>query len=222
MARLTSGGVSIRPYLLHALVELALMNIFMTACAIQVFPVIDEILGLELIRLFVAIDARYGDMPASEHESGLLVLGQGKGRGLVSLQIVAFVASVQIRGRGKLTGMAILMAISAEIKLHPVQRVLALRNVTLCALHSGVPTLKRVFGGSVLLHSEKGGLPALHIVAGGTLARVCALRELSVVCVFMAIRTLCKCNLLLEIAVSGVALFALYLRVFALEGILGL
>ena len=197
------------------------MDIFVTIGATEALPVIDEVLWLELIRLLVTIGARNRDVPTRQHESSLLVFGQRKGRGLVSFQVVALVAGIQVRGRGKLTGMAVLVAIRAEVKFHPVQRVFALRNVALCAFHTCVPALQRILRRGVLLNREKGWLPPFHVMAGGTLAGIGTLGELAVVGVLVAIRTLRERDCLLEVAI-GMALPAADLRMLAFERVLRL
>lgn len=221
MAGLATGRLPVRPNLLNAVVELALVDIFMTAGAIQVLPVINEIFRLELRRFLVAIGARHREVPTGQRKMSLLMLGECKGGRLVSLQVVAFIAGIEIWGGGKLTGMAVLVAIGAEGKLHPVESVFALGNVALGAFHLGVTALQRVLGGSVLLDREKGRLPALHVMARGALAFVRALGELPVVSVLVAIRTFRERDRLFEVAI-GVALAATDLRVFALKGILRL
>jgi len=95
--------VSVSPHLLHALVELAFVDIFVATVAVQHLPTIDEILGLELGRFFVAVCARHRHMAARQYKPGLLVLGQGEGGRRVPLQVVALVAGVEIRRRGKLS-----------------------------------------------------------------------------------------------------------------------
>ena len=68
----------------------------------------------------MAVGAGHRDVPACQREPGLLVFGQGEGGRLVSVQIMAAVASIEIWGSGKLTGMAVFVAIGAEVELYPV------------------------------------------------------------------------------------------------------
>lgn len=73
------------------------MRIGVATCAIQTAPVVNHgRLGLELRRLLVAIGARHGNVPASQHEAGLLMFGQTECGWLVSLQIVAAIASIEV------------------------------------------------------------------------------------------------------------------------------
>jgi hypothetical protein len=73
----------------------------------------------------------------------------------------------------------------------------------------------------VILHGEKGRLPALHVMTGRALAAILTLEELPIMSILVAIRALLERDLLLEIAV-GVALSTFDGSVLALEGILGL
>jgi hypothetical protein len=132
---------------------------------------------------------------------------------------VAAVARVEIGRFGKLSGMAIFMAIRAQIKLNPVRRVLTLGNVALSALNSCVPTLKRVLGRGVLFYREKRRFPPLHVMAGSTLTAIRALRELSLMRILMTVRALLERNGLFEIPVS-MTLFALDRGVLAFQWIL--
>lgn len=118
MAGFAARGRSIRTHLLHALLELPLVRIGVATDAVQIVPVIDHgRLGLELCRLLVAIRARHGDVATGEHEACLLVLGQAKRRWLVSLQIVAAIAGIEVRRRCELPGMSIGVAVGAALEL---------------------------------------------------------------------------------------------------------
>ena len=118
MAGLATGGSFVGAELLHALLELAFMRIVVATGTVQVLPAIDSgWFGLELGGFLVALGACYGDVAASQDKAGLLVLCQAKGRRLVSRQIVALVAGVEIRSGGKLVGVSIGMAIGAAGKL---------------------------------------------------------------------------------------------------------
>jgi len=220
MAGLATQRTSVSTDLLHTLVELSLVYIVMTTGAGEVLPVIDHVwLRLKLGRLLVAVGARYGDMSAGQYKVRLLVLRKGEGRRLVSLQVVAAIARVEIGRRCKLSRMPVFMAVRAQIKLYPVQRVFALGHMALSALKSSVPALKRILGRGVLLNSEKRRLPALYVVTRRTLAAIRALRELSLVSIFVTVRALLEGDGLLEIPIR-VALFAFDRGVFAFQRIL--
>lgn len=80
MAGLATDGSFVSAELLHALLELAFMRIVVATGTVQVLPAIDSgWFGLELGGFLVALGARHGDVPASQHKAGLLVLGQTKG-----------------------------------------------------------------------------------------------------------------------------------------------
>ena len=80
VACLAAEGGSIGCWLEHGLAELTLVDIFVTTGTSQVFPVINNVgLGLEVGRFLVAIGASYGDMPARQHKTGLLMFGEGEG-----------------------------------------------------------------------------------------------------------------------------------------------
>ena len=141
--------------LLHALFELALVRIGVTAGTVQVFPVIDRRrLGLEFRRLFVAIRAGSRHVTSGENEARLLVLGDAERGGLVALESVAAIAGVEIGRGNELSGMPVSMAIRAVLEFHLEQRLFALGNMTLGTLDSRVASLQRVGAGRVFFHRE--------------------------------------------------------------------
>ena len=68
---------------------------------------------------------------------------------------MTLVAGVEIRGRNKLAGMTVGMAIGADVELDPIQSVFALGNMALLAFQAGVPALQGVIGRSVIFHGEQ-------------------------------------------------------------------
>src|SRR5215831_21121288 len=132
---------------------------------------------------------------------------------------MAAVARVEIRGCGKLSGMPVLVAIRAHIKLQPIQRVLALGYMALSTLKSCVAGLERILGRGVFLDGEKRRFPALDVMAGRTLAAIWALRELSLMLIFVAVRALLKRNGLFKVPVC-VTLSAFDGRVLSFQRIL--
>ena len=129
---------------------------------------------------------------------------------------MALVAGVEIGGGGKLTGVTVGMTIGAAVELDLIPGVLALRDVALDAFQPRVTALQRVSRRSVVFHGEKGGLPALYVMAGSALAAVLTLGELPVMSVLVAIRALLERDGLLEISV-GMALCAIDGSVLALK-----
>ena len=90
----------------------------MATGAVQILPVIDHgRLRLELRRFLVAVGAGHGHVPARQHEVRLLVLGQAECGRLVSLKIVAAIAGVEVRSRGKLPRMLVGVAVGAALEL---------------------------------------------------------------------------------------------------------
>jgi hypothetical protein len=203
--------------LLYALFELSLVDIFVAIGAVKIFPVIDGgRLWLEFFRFFVAVGAWNGNVAAGQCEMGLLMLRERKGRRLVSVEIVAAVASIEVGCRRKLAGVPIAVAIGALFKLHLIESVFALGDVALCAFHMRVTALKWILCRSVFLHRESRRLPALDRVAGGTFAGIGTLGELAVMGVLVAIGTFGERDLFFKVSV-GVALATLDFRVLSLE-----
>src|SRR5579864_962122 len=169
----------------------------------------------------MAVGAGHGDVPAGQRELRFLVLRMREGRRLVSIQSVALIAGVEVRCGDKLSGVLILVARSALVKLDFEQRVLAFGDVTLVAVHAGMSALQRIGAGGMVFHRVRRRLPALHGVAWEALATAVAFGKLSVVRIgLVAVRALAENQRLLEVPV-GVALFATDSRVFAFQRVLG-
>lgn len=131
----------------------------------EILPVIDHgWFWFELCGLFVAVTARNRDVPASEDEVGLFVAGQREGRGLVTFEVVALAASVEIRCRRKLPGMLIIVAVGAVLEFDFEESVFPLGNVTLRALQLGMSSLQRIGGGRMVLHRELRWFPSIDAV----------------------------------------------------------
>jgi hypothetical protein len=160
-------------------------------------------------------------MPAGQLKARLLMFRQGEGCRAIALEIVALLASVQVRSPGKLSLMLILVTVHALGELDAIESVLPFRNMALRALHRGVFQDQRVGGGSVFLHSEGGGLESLYVVTGGALALVRPLDELPGVLVLVAVETVLERQRPLEVA-AGMATQAVHRLVFPFQWILGL
>lgn len=80
-------------------------------------------------------------MAARQHETSLLVPDQSECRRLVSLEIVAAVAGVEVGSIGELPGMLVDMTIGAALEFHFEQRVFAFWDVTLHAFQPRVSAL---------------------------------------------------------------------------------
>src|SRR5207302_9076203 len=104
---------------LHAVLELAFVRVGMATGAVQILPVIENRrLRLEFRRHFVAVGTRDRDVPSGEQEMSLLVLGKGEGGRLIGLKIVTTIAGIEVRCGGKLSLMAVAVAIGTALELH--------------------------------------------------------------------------------------------------------
>jgi len=136
---------SARPHLQHALLKLALVRVSVATGAGQILPVIDGgRFWFELCRLLVTVAARNRDVSIGEHKVGFLVTSQRERRGLVGFQIVAALASIEIRRSRELPSMLIAVAVGAVLEFDLEQCVFAPGNVALRALQPGMPTLQRI------------------------------------------------------------------------------
>lgn len=145
MTRFATSHASVLASLLHPLLELTRVRIGVAAGAAQVLPVINNgRLGMKLGRLLVTVGTWHRHVPARKHKMCLLVLGQAKRGGFVSLKIVAAVAGIEVRRGGKLFRVTVAVAIGATLELDLEQRVPAFGNVALRALHGRVFTLQRI------------------------------------------------------------------------------
>jgi len=152
---------------------------------------------------------------ASQLEAGRPMLGKRKCGRLISLEIVAAIAGIEIRRRGKLAGMQIAVTVGAALELDLEQGVLPFRDMTLGTMHRRVFSLQRVSRGGVFLAREFGRLPAVHGMTGSALAAFSALAELSAVRArLVAVHALLKNQRLLEVA-AAVALQTVDTHVFA-------
>src|SRR5215470_10632247 len=93
--------------------------------------------------------------------------------------------------------------------------------MALSALQSCVTGLERILGRGMFLDGEKRRFPALDVMAGRTLAAICALGELSLMRILVAVRALLERHGLFKIPI-GVALSAFDGRVLSFQRILRL
>ena len=169
----------------------------------------------------MAVGAGHGDVPAGQRELRFLVLRKRKGRRLVSIEIVALVAGIEVRCSDKLSGVLVFVARCALVKLDFEKRVLAFGDVALVAVHAGVPALQWIGTSGMVFHGVRRRLPTLHGMTGEALAAAMTFGKLSVVRIgLVAVRALAENQMLLEVAV-GVALFAADGRVLAFQRVLG-
>lgn len=206
----------------HALLELSLVRVGVAGCAVEFLPMIDgRFLFADGDRFLVAVGAQDRGMRSRQKEARLLMPREREGGRLVSVKVMALVATVQPRRSGKLRRVPIGVAIGAGLELDLVKRVLTLGDMALLALDLGVSALQGICTRCVLFYAELCGLESIDGVAFGTLASRGAFGKLSVMRVgFVTVYALVERHSLLEIALS-VALGAFHLEVFAEEGILG-
>lgn len=129
------------------------------------------------------------------------MLGNGKQRTVEILNGVAAFTAILVRSIGELTAMDVLVAVHAVCKLYIVNSGLAGRKVALRAFHLAMFTFQRVARACVLLHPKQRRFPALDGVAFRAFSLFLAACELALVDVFVAVGTIRKGELLLEIAV---------------------
>lgn len=157
MAGLASRRLSILADLLHALFELAVMDVLVTGCARQMVEKIRNLrLRLILICELVAIRAGHRDVAARQFELGLLVLRQRKRGRTVTLQVVALIALILVGLCRELVVVLVHVAIGAALEIRDLEhRVLALWSVALVALQLSVSIDERVVRFGVSLHIEQ-------------------------------------------------------------------
>ena len=132
---------------------------------------------------------------------------------------VAILATILVRGGGKLLVMCILVAVRARRKLHFVESILPGRRVAFVAGDGCVFSLERIVRSRVFFDPKLRRLPAINSVALRALALACARLKLPFVGIRrVAINTLAKGQHLLEIAPS-VAVAAADFDVRSQEGV---
>ncbi len=139
------------------------MRIDVAADAAQILPVINGgRFWLELGGFLVTVGAWNGHVAAREHELCFLVFREAECGRLVSLEVVATIARIEIRRGCELSSVAVAVAICAAIELHLEQRVLSFGDMALGAVDGRVLALKWVCTRGMFLHCEERRLPSLH------------------------------------------------------------
>lgn len=145
MTSLATSWTSACSHLQHPLLELALVRVSVATGAGQILPMIDRgRFGLELRGFFVTIAARNREVSVGERKVSFFMSSQRERRWLVGFEIVAAVASVEIRRSRELPGMLVAVAVGAVLEFHFEHGVFTLGNVALRALQPGVPSLQRI------------------------------------------------------------------------------
>lgn len=192
-------------------VQLSSVRISVAGCTSQVLPVVRRRrLRLEIRGQSMAIAAGNCHMGSGERKARLAVPGQAEGRGHQSLQGVAIVAAIEVRGARKLPGMLVAMTIGTALELQLEQGVAALGNVALGTGHRGMLALERIRGRRVFPQPESGRREAFDGVTRCALAPIDALGELSTMRIRpMTIHAFLKGQRLVEVS-SLVALHAVH------------
>ena len=142
----------------HAIVELALVRIFVARSAVAIFEMERKnLVGAACGTLLVAIRARDGDVRAHQWKSRGFVLSDGECGAMEIDDGVAGFATIVIRSGGKLIVVGILVTIGACLKLNFVDGVFdvfARGNMALGAFHFYVHALERIAGRVMLFHAE--------------------------------------------------------------------
>jgi hypothetical protein len=103
-------------------------------------------------------------MRVRENESSLLMARQAERGRFESVQSVALLTAVHIRGGGELGLVLVLMAVQTPVKFEFVNGVFPARNVALRALHGRMFCLQWICSRGVFLHTEERGLESIEVV----------------------------------------------------------
>ena len=202
VACLASQGGAIGPLGSLAFLKFPLVGVGVAGCTSGVFKMEwQNLVGSSVQAGFMAIRAGHSHVSPGKHIVSLLVFGYRKGRTVEVLYGVALLATVLVRGGGKLLVMLILMAIGASREFYFVESVLACWHVAFVAIDSCMFALESIFRRGVFLNAKQRRFPSIHIVAFGAFAFACPRHELTLVRIGgMAIDALCKCDFLFEVA----------------------
>jgi len=175
----------------HPLGEFALVNVFMATGATEIVEVVDRNLGAS--GCFVAVDAGYRLVSASEREARPLMLLQCVVRTLEGGSVMALLAAVEPGGTRELARVLVLMAIDAERKVDLVTGRLTGWGMAIGALYLGVRGDQRKAGFGMIRDCIRGGNPAVHRVATLASPSVGALQELASVRIWLvAVGAICE------------------------------
>ena len=209
----------IRPEAFLPIAELTMVRVLVTTCAgfVGKGKRNDFVFSAASPR-FVAFFASHGGVRSGQGELGLFVLGDGKQRAVPIRYRMAALAAVLERRFCKLAVVRIFVADRAACELNFVNRLFAGRSVALVALHFRVLSFERILGSRVFLDAKRGRLPALHLMALGTLAFLRTSGELAVMNILVAVRAVRELERARKLP-FGMASNASHLHVCAEEGI---
>lgn len=179
VACLAAVGSRVRSDALHARAELPLVRIGVARSTRKIAEVIRHRLGFRC-RL-VAVRTSDSEVSASQNKTTLLVFRKRKRRRVERFLGMTLLALVEVRRRGKLRLVRILVAIRAERELYFEHRRLARRNVALRAIYGRVFAAQWKSRARVIGSSKLRLLPSVDSVAALALAAVGALGKLPVV-----------------------------------------
>ncbi len=116
---------------------------------------------------------------------------------------MAILAFVQVRGRGELAVMSILVTVRAKREFYFVNRVLSDRQMAFGAFDRDVLAFQGIAGRIVFLHAEQRRLPSIQGMALCALALFRTSFELAFVRIgLVAIHAICEGKRLLEITID--------------------
>jgi len=167
---------------------------------------------------FVAFGATNRGVRAGQRELGLPMLGDGKQSAVPIRYRMAALAAVLKRRFRKLAIVGIFVAVRTGGGLHLVNRLFAGRNVALVAFHFRVLSFERILGSRMFRDAKRGRLPAVHLMALGTLPFFRTSGELAVMNILVAVRAVGELERARELPL-GMAGNATHLDVCAEQGI---
>jgi len=139
----------------HAIVEFALVRIFMAGGAGAVFELERyDFVGAARGPNFMAISASNGNVRASQGEARVFVLRDGELGAMEIVDSVARLATVVERRGGELIVMRVFVTIGAGREFHFVNGVPSRGDVALRAFDLNMFALERIAGPVMLLHAE--------------------------------------------------------------------
>lgn len=140
----------------HPVVEFAVMRVFVTRGAAHVCEAKRQNFIRAACRAhLMTIGTRHSGMGASQSETGVAMLGDGKGRAMEILNRMAAFTFVLVRRGGKLPVVSILVTVQASCEFHFVNGVFPGGKMTFSTFNGNVLSTQWITRCVVLLYSEK-------------------------------------------------------------------
>jgi hypothetical protein len=156
MACFASQESTVAAPLGHAILEFAVVHVFVAGCAAHILKMErEDFVGPASGSNFVAIGASHGSVCSSKGETGVAMLRDRKSRAMEIQNRMAILATIQIRSGSELTVVRVLMAIGAGREFHLENRVFARRKMALRTFNSDVFAAQGVLRAVVLLHAKE-------------------------------------------------------------------